>query len=140
MITTQRHTGKNIRAIREILRIKQDVLADALGVSQQSISLIEQREYVEPELLLKVANILKVPVDAIENFKEDAVVSYISNTFTNTSSDNVNNVYGSQNNPTFYYYADKMIELYERMLKEKDAEIERLRQENNKNNNQHKHS
>jgi len=26
------------------------------------------------------------------------------------------------------------------MLKEKDAEIERLRQENNKNNNQHKHS
>jgi transcriptional regulator with XRE-family HTH domain len=132
MVTTQRHTGRNIKAIREILRVKQEVLADALGVSQQSISLIEQRETVDTELLQKVAGILKVPVEAIENFKEDAAVSYISNTFSNTSSDNVNNVYGSQTSPTFYYYTDKMIELYERMLKEKDAEIERLRQEKNK--------
>ena len=44
MITTEKHTGKNIKAIREILRVKQEVLADALGISQQSVSLIEQRE------------------------------------------------------------------------------------------------
>lgn len=127
MLTTQRHTGRNIKAIREILRVKQDVLADALGVSQQSVSLIEQREIVDPELLQKVANILKVPVEAIENFREDSAVSFISNNYTNTNNDNVSN--GVQNSPTLNYYADKIIELYERIIKEKDAEIERLRQE-----------
>ncbi|SFD77393.1 DNA-binding transcriptional regulator, XRE-family HTH domain [Chitinophaga sp. CF118] len=130
MVTTQKHTGKNIKAIREILRVKQEVLADALGVSQQSISLLEQRETVEHDLLERVANILKVPVEAIENYREDTTVSFISNTYTNTNNDNVSN--GIQNSPTLNYYADKLIELYERMLKEKDAEIERLRQEKNK--------
>jgi transcriptional regulator with XRE-family HTH domain len=130
MLATQRHTGKNIKAIREILRVKQEVLADALGVSQQSISLMEQRETVEADLLQKIANILKVPVEAIENFREDAAVSYIANTYNNTNNDSVNN--GVQYNPMFNYYADKLIDLYERMLKEKDAAIEQLRQEKNK--------
>lgn len=128
MLTTERHTGRNIKAIREILRVKQEVLADALGMSQQSVSLIEQRETVDAELLQKVAAVLKVPVEAIENYKPDAAVSYISNTYSNT-----NESTGSQTNAngssTFNHYADKLIELYERMLKEKDAEIERLRQQ-----------
>ena len=126
MLTTERHTGRNIKAIREMLRVKQEVLADALGVSQQSVSLIEQRETVDPELLQKVAGILKVPVEAIENFKEDAAVSYISNTYTNSTGNQING------NPTYNYYADKLIELYEKTMKEKDAEIERLRQQLNK--------
>jgi transcriptional regulator with XRE-family HTH domain len=128
MLTTERHTGRNIKAIREILRVKQEVLADALGVSQQSVSLIEQRENVDEELLRKVAGILKVPVEAIENYQPDAAVSYISNTYSN-----INASTGSQTNAngssTFNYYADKLIELYEKTLKEKDAEIERLRQQ-----------
>jgi transcriptional regulator with XRE-family HTH domain len=122
MLTTEKHTGKNIKAIREILRVKQEVLADALGVSQQSVSLIEQREDVDAELLQKVANILKVPVEAIENYRPDAAVSYISNNYSNSTGNQVNG------NATFNYYADKLIELYEKTLKEKDAEIERLRQ------------
>jgi transcriptional regulator with XRE-family HTH domain len=122
MLTTERHTGRNIKAIREMLRVKQEVLADALGVSQQSISLIEQRENVDAELLQKVAGILKVPVEAIENFQPDAAVSYISNTYSNSTGNQING------NATFNYYADKLIELYEKTLKEKDAEIERLRQ------------
>ena len=123
MLTTERHTGRNIKAIREILRVKQEVLADALGMSQQSVSLIEQRETVDAELLQKVAAILKVPVEAIENYKPDAAVSYISNNYSNSTGNQVNG------NATFNHYADKLIELYEKMLKEKDAEIERLRQQ-----------
>lgn len=85
---------------------------------------------MDAELLQKVAGILKVPVEAIENFREDAAMSFISNTYTNTNNDNVCN--GVQSNPSIYYYADKLIELYERMLKDKDTEIERLRQDKNK--------
>ena len=38
------HHGRAVKRIREILHVKQDVLADALGLSQQSISLLETKE------------------------------------------------------------------------------------------------
>ena len=64
-------------------------------------------------------------MEAIENYKEGAAVNYFTNNYNTTDSEVVNNVTG---NPTFNYYADKLIELYEKTMKEKDAEIERLRQ------------
>ncbi|MEJ0101537.1 MAG: helix-turn-helix transcriptional regulator [Bacteroidota bacterium] len=61
------HEGKNVKRIREMLGIKQDALAFDLGISQQAISLLEQREALDKDMLEKVANILKVPVEAIKN-------------------------------------------------------------------------
>ncbi|WP_343693656.1 helix-turn-helix transcriptional regulator [Chitinophaga sp.] len=48
-IPQKAHHGRAVKRIREILHIKQDVLADALGISQQSISLLETKETIEPE-------------------------------------------------------------------------------------------
>ena len=41
------HEGKNIKRIREILGIKQDALAIELGLSQQAISQLEQKETLD---------------------------------------------------------------------------------------------
>ncbi len=76
------HEGRNVKRIREMLGIKQDALAFDLGISQQAISLLEQREKIDDKVLGDVAKILKVPVDAIKNFNEEAAVNIISNTFT----------------------------------------------------------
>lgn len=35
------HEGRNVKRIREILGVKQDTLANELGISQQSISQLE---------------------------------------------------------------------------------------------------
>jgi DNA-binding transcriptional regulator YiaG len=52
MITTtmpeKTHHGRAVKRIREILRIKQEVLADALGISQQSVSDLEKKETIDP--------------------------------------------------------------------------------------------
>ncbi|EMR04148.1 helix-turn-helix domain-containing protein [Cesiribacter andamanensis] len=118
------HEGRNVKRIREILGIKQDALAFELGLSQQAVSQMEQKEKLEPELLQKVASQLGVPVEAIKNFSEEKAVNFISNTFHDNSA-GVNNHYNF--NPI-----DKIVELYDALLKserEKIALLERMMEE-----------
>jgi transcriptional regulator with XRE-family HTH domain len=117
------HEGKNIKRIREILGIKQDALAIDLGLTQQAVSLLEQKETLDAPTLDKVANALGITADAIRNFNEEATFNIISNNYHDHSS-SVN----YQFNPIekiVELYQQKM-ELYERMLKEKNELIEKL--------------
>src|ERR1700737_4487440 len=92
------HEGRNVKRFREMLGIKQEGLALELGDdwNQRKISLLEQKEVIEPELLEQVAKILKVPVETIKNFDEEKAVNIISNTFNDSSILN-----GINSNPTF---------------------------------------
>ncbi|WP_313091475.1 helix-turn-helix transcriptional regulator [Chryseobacterium flavum] len=116
------HQGRNIKRFREMLGIKQEALAFELGDdwNQKKISLLEQKEMVESDILTQVAQILKVPVEAIENFDEEQAVNIISNTFNDQS-----NGYNYYPNFTFNPL-DKMVELYERMLEQQRDMIEKL--------------
>jgi len=69
--------------------------------------------------------ILRIPVEAFQNFDEEQAITVISSTFNDNSS-------VVNNNPTFQPI-DKIIQLheekialYERILKEKDEMMERL--------------
>ena len=112
------HEGHNVKRIREILGIKQDALAVQLGLSQQAVSQLEQKETLDAATLEKVSKALGVTPEAIKTFSEDAVINIVSSTLH----DNAGSVFY---NPTFNPI-DKIVELYERMLKEKDAVIEKL--------------
>jgi transcriptional regulator with XRE-family HTH domain len=77
------HQGRNVKRFREMLGLKQEALALALGDdwSQKRVSLLEGKETIEEDILTQVANILKVPVEAIKNLDEDKAVNIIANTF-----------------------------------------------------------
>ncbi len=123
------HEGRNVKRFREMLGIKQDVLAFELGSdwNQQRISTLEQREKIDSDILEQVAAILKIPVEAIRNFDEDQAINIISNTFHDQAY--LGNPHSSfKINPIAEIrrlHGEKM-ELYERMLREKDEMIERL--------------
>jgi transcriptional regulator with XRE-family HTH domain len=112
--------GRKIGRIRELRGIKQEILADELGVSRQTVSRMEQSEVLEKEVLEKVAKILGVTPDAIKNFSEEAVVNYF-NTFNDNS---LNQAAVSQSNHHCTFNPlDKLMEvveenkkLYERLL------------------------
>ena len=121
------HQGRNVKRFREMLGIKQDALASDLGLSQQAISTIEQKEALDAEMLQKIAAILKVPAEAIKSFDEEAAINVIGNTVSDHSA--VFNYY-----PTFNPL-DKYVEqveenkrLYEARLKDKDDMIAMLQQ------------
>ena len=115
-----------------MMGIKQDSLAFDLGISQQGISALEQKETLDKDMLEKIAAVLKGPVEAIKNFDEQAAVSIISSTITNNDN---SSIYGNYNfNPIeqiVELYEEK-IELYERMLKDRDSMIEELKNLNKK--------
>ncbi|MGI9580821.1 XRE family transcriptional regulator [Chryseobacterium sp. RRHN12] len=125
------HQGRNIKRFREMLGIKQEALAFDLGEdwNQKKISLLEQKETIEEDILERISQILKVPVEAIENMDEEQAVNIIANTFDNGSILN-----GINHNPSFHpidkvlQLHEEKIALYERMLKEKDEMMARLEQ------------
>ena len=106
--------GRNVKRLREILGIKQDTLADALGLSQQTVSRLESQEEIDDDTLRKIAKALNIPMDTIKNFNDDAVVNIISNTFNEQSV-----AYQYNFNPIDKIIAlyDEKIALYERLLK-----------------------
>jgi|GEM_PF-33814 len=125
------HIGRKIGRIRELRGIK-EILAEELGVSQQTVSRMEQSEVVEKELLEKVAKILGVSPYAIKNFSEEAVVNYF-NTFNDSS---VNQGAVGSNNHQYCTFnpLDKLMEvveenkkLYERLLASEREKIELLK-------------
>ena len=125
------HQGRNIKRFREMLGIKQEALAHELGEdwSQKKISLLEQKKIVEDAILAQVSEILRIPMEAIQNFDEEQAVNIIANTFNNHDHSSGLNVYPSFNvNPLeeIKKLHEEKIGLYERMLKEKDEMMARL--------------
>ncbi|HMR82034.1 MAG TPA: helix-turn-helix transcriptional regulator [Niabella sp.] len=117
------HQGRNVKRFREMLRLKQEALALELGDdwNQRKISLLEQKEVIEEPLLQQIADVLKVPVEAIKNFDEEAAIFNIQNNYegSNASASHIN----TNNNHCTINYADRWIEaideikkLYERLL------------------------
>src|SRR5680860_62592 len=80
MTTTKpNHIGRKIARIRELRGMKQETLAEELGMSQQSVSHLEQSETVEDEKLEKVAKILGVTKEGISNFSEERAINFFNN-------------------------------------------------------------
>ncbi len=124
------HIGRKISKIRELRGMKQEALAIAIGVSQQTISNIENSEEVAEEVLLKIAETLEVSIEGIKNFSEEAVLNIIGNTY------NIDNASSAFNFNCTFNPIEKLIEsyeenkrLYERLLqaeKDKVAYLEKF--------------
>lgn len=122
------HHGRNIKRLREMLGIKQEAIAIDLDITQQSVSELEQKEFIDDSTLKKIAKTLNVPVDAIKNMNDEATFNYINTFNDKVESSFLNNPINCTFNPI-----DKIVELYnekealyERMLKEKDELLEKL--------------
>ena len=122
------HQGRAVKRIREILQVKQETLASELGISQQSVSLLETKETIDPETLEQIAKTLKVPVDAIKNYNEEAAVCFVSSFHDNSVSHVIGN-YGAYNfNPIEKWTEalDEIKRLNAALIKEKDEKISLL--------------
>ncbi|WP_439488655.1 helix-turn-helix transcriptional regulator [Algoriphagus sp.] len=126
------HHGRNIKRFREMMGIKQEALAFELGEdwSQKKISLLEQKEEIEDELLRQVAEVLKVPAEAIKSFSEDVAMQIFNNSFESHDDSTLNAI----NNYCSFNPLDKLIEsleenkkLYERLLESEREKVEILK-------------
>ncbi|KAF2083048.1 helix-turn-helix domain-containing protein [Flavobacterium sharifuzzamanii] len=119
--TKPKHIGRNISRIRELRGMKQEALAIAIGMSQQTISNIEGSETIDDEKLNVIAEALGVSAEAIKNFSDEAVLNVIGNTYTNNDIVNAGLNYNCTFNPI-----DKIVELYERLVQAEKDKVEYL--------------
>lgn len=124
------HEGRNVKRFREMLGIKQEALAFELGDdwNQRKISLLEQKETIEADLLAQISGVFKIPVEAFQNFDEEqGINNIVANTFNeaayftgHSATLNINPIQEIRK------LHDEKIALYERMIKEKDEMMARL--------------
>jgi len=109
------HVGKNIGKIRELLGIKQESLALTLKISQQTVSKIEQTENLREQTIERIAKALNVSPNMVLYYNEQILIDFIKGTVKQDT---------QIDSPGHLLLLEKIIELYERLLK---AEREKAR-------------
>jgi transcriptional regulator with XRE-family HTH domain len=122
-ITKSVHQGKNVKRLREICGMKQETLAVQLGLSQQAISQLEQKEALDAKQIEELAKILKVSPDIIKYMTDDAANNFI-NTFNDHSGFNFQCTFNPLDKYVEAMEANKV--LYERMLASEKEKYEML--------------
>ena len=122
-ITKSVHQGKNVKRLREICGMKQETLAVQLGLSQQAISQLEQKEALDAKHIEELAKILKVSPDIIKYMTDDAANNFI-NTFNDHSGFNFQCTFNPLDKYVEAMEANKV--LYERMLASEKEKYELL--------------
>lgn len=127
--------GEQVAIARIFRGMKQEALAQLIGVSQATMSTIEHQQFIDDDLLNKIADALNLTPTFIKNISQDQMFQTINNSYiennTNTFTENtiqagatVAGQLGQQINPI-----EKIAELYERLLevqKEKSEIIESI--------------
>ena len=120
-----RHVGRNLQRIRVYLGMKQEALAADLGVNQQIISKIEKQEEIEEGFLKRIAEVLGISEEVIKDFDVEKTIFNINHhnyKDANISEGATTYAIVQQINPL-----EKIVELYERLLKSEQDKIEILK-------------
>lgn len=129
------HHGHNIKRARMDKNIKQEDLCSAVNLTQSAISKYEAMRVIDEKVLEKFASAIGVPVEDLKMMEEEVPMVLFENNTNNIETISGGNVsvgpskYDESaptinNNPI-----DKVSELFERLLKEKDARIDVLERE-----------
>ena len=121
----RRHVGRNLQRIRVYLGMKQEALAADLGVNQQVISKIEKQEEIEEGFLKRIAEVLVISEEVIKDFDVEKTIFNINHhnyKDANISEGATTYAIVQQINPL-----EKIVELYERLLKSEQDKIEILK-------------
>ena len=105
------HHGHTIKRLRRARGITQKQLAQLIHVSQQQISLYEEKDEIEERMLKQFSEVLEVPVDLIKNLEEDSKLSFYieNNTQENENSPGSKNVTVNESNNSTNNYTDKAL-------------------------------
>lgn len=129
MTSNNVNQGRNVRMAREMKGIKQEVLAEQMKTTQPTISKHENSRIVEDGWLEKYAEALGVSIDFLKTWEENAkTIVFESNVVNNQDNAGTNTHVGytNDNNNAMLNPLDKVTELYERLLKEKDEKYTTL--------------
>lgn len=134
------HHGRNIRRTRVEKNMNQEGLSELVHLSQPAVSKYEKMRVIDDEMLQRFARALNVPFDYLKTLEEDAQTVVFENNTVNDSEQNTGGAKisigtvksytedtdSSNDNRVNNFNPIDKIELYERLLKEKDEKYAAL--------------
>lgn len=120
------HVGHNITRFRHLRGLKQEALAEMIGITQQTMSHHEKQKVVNPDILKRISGALNVPEDVLQSLEDDNITFIIEN---NTFGSNDNIGIGGhvvQDNDNVYNPMDKIVELIEKLLEHEQMKSKKL--------------
>lgn len=116
------HQGRNIKRTRLEKSINQDVLAELVHMSQPTVSRIENMRVIEEDVLERFAKALKVPVEYLQTLEEGAQTVVFESIANNGYASSAGYINANIDDKSVHNVnpLDKITELYERLLKDKD--------------------
>lgn len=126
--TTDMIIGRKISRIRELRGMKQTTMAIELGIAQQNVSKLENRDEIGDELLERVAKVLGVRPEGIRNFQEEDLQEIITCMKTKEEKEMLIN-YTPSFDPMekIVELYDEKVKLLERLVKSEQEKVEFLR-------------
>jgi transcriptional regulator with XRE-family HTH domain len=126
--TNMLHMGRKIERVRRLRGMTQTDLGDALGITKQAVSKMEQTEKIEDEKLKTIATALGVTEDGLKSFNEEKVLYNTMNFYDNSSitnsSVNANNIELLNTFPI-----EKTIEIFEKLLQKEREKFEEVKKD-----------
>lgn len=121
------HHGHNIQLARQLKDIKQEELAKKMHTTIADVSKHEETKRINDGTLDKYAEALDIPVEFLKTIEEGAkTVVFENNTITNSDHATTVGYAETLNDNKTINPLDKVVELYERLLKEKDEKYAAL--------------
>jgi transcriptional regulator with XRE-family HTH domain len=123
------HIGRKIERIRRLRGMTQSDLGNALGITKQSVSKMEQTEKIDNEKIKAVADALGVTEEGLRRFTEETVLYCTSNFYEDckVSASNIGPITNVEN--LNHFSMEQAIKLFEELLK---IEREKYNQEKDK--------
>lgn len=119
------HIGRKIERVRRLRGMTQTELGDALGISKQAVSKMEQTAKLEDEKVKQVANALGVTEEGLKKFNEESVFytyNFYENSGVNAASIGAHNIETLNNFPL-----EKTVEMFEKLLQKEREKFERVK-------------
>lgn len=122
--TNMLHMGRKIERVRRLRGLTQTELGEALGITKQAVSKMEQTEQFDAERLKIVAEALGVTEDGLKQFNEETVlyntINFYENCGVKTSA--------VSNNHTFNNFPiEQAIEMFEKLLDKERQKFEKVK-------------
>lgn len=119
------HLGRKIERVRKLRGMTQTELGDALGITKQAVSKMEQSEKIEDEKIRQVANALGVTEEGLKKFNEESVFytyNFYENSGVNAGSIGAHHIETLNNFPL-----EKTVEMFEKLLQKERDKFERVK-------------
>ena len=118
------HMGRKIERVRRLRGMTQTELGEALHISKQAVSKMEQTEQIDDQRLDGIAAALGVTLDGLKRFNEETVlyntINFYENCGVKTSA--------VSNNHTFNNFPiEQAIEMYEKLLQKEREKYEEVK-------------